>query len=306
MAFASRSLVTTRLLQGSLATLVWGCSSLAQAEVSVQDDAGRVVRLDKPAQRIISLAPHVTELLFAAGAGTKLAAVTDYSDYPEAAKKIPSIGNIFALDLERLLAIKPDLIVIWGTGNARVLAEKLRGHHLSVYESEPRDYEMIASSIEKLGKLAGTEKEAQQFSSDFRQRLQKLKKNYQLAANTPPVTVFYQMIQRPLMTPNDQHMISAAIRLCGGKNVFGHLKEFSATISQEAVLAANPDMMLTSGENTESLDSWKQFAALNAVRKNQFYAIKGDWLNRSGPRMLDATEALCQHISSARKKLQEK
>ncbi len=293
-------------LLAGFACLNLAAAPLALADIRVQDDAGRTVRLEQPAQRIVSLAPHVTELLFAAGAGNKLAAVTDYSDYPEAAKKIPSIGNIFALDLERLLAIKPDLIVIWGTGNARVLAEKLRGHHLVVYESEPRNYEMIASSIEKLGKLAGSEKEAQQFSSDFRQRLQKLRQTYQLAPNTPAVGVFYQMIQRPLMTPNDQHMISAAIRLCGGKNVFAHLKDFSATISQEAVLAANPDMLLTSGENTESLASWKQFSMLNAVRKQQMYAIKGDWLNRSGPRILDATEALCQHISTARKKMQEK
>lgn len=293
-------------LLAGFACLNLAAAPLALADIRVQDDAGRTVRLEQPAQRIVSLAPHVTELLFAAGAGNKLAAVTDYSDYPEAAKKIPSIGNIFALDLERLLAIKPDLIVIWGTGNARVLAEKLRGHHLVVYESEPRNYEMIASSIEKLGKLAGSEKEAQQFSSDFRQRLQKLRQTYQLAPNTPAVGVFYQMIQRPLMTPNDQHMISAAIRLCGGKNVFGHLKDFSATISQEAVLAANPDMLLTSGENTESLASWKQFSMLSAVRKQQMYAIKGDWLNRSGPRILDATEALCQHISTARKKMQEK
>lgn len=293
-------------LLAGFACLNLAAAPLALADIRVQDDAGRTVRLEQPAQRIVSLAPHVTELLFAAGAGNKLAAVTDYSDYPEAAKKIPSIGNIFALDLERLLAIKPDLIVIWGTGNARVLAEKLRGHHLVVYESEPRNYEMIASSIEKLGKLAGSEKEAQQFSSDFRQRLQKLRQTYQLAPDTPAVGVFYQMIQRPLMTPNDQHMISAAIRLCGGKNVFGHLKDFSATISQEAVLAANPDMLLTSGENTESLASWKQFSMLNAVRKQQMYAIKGDWLNRSGPRILDATEALCQHISTARKKMQEK
>lgn len=293
-------------LLAGFACLNLAAAPLALADIRVQDDAGRTVRLEQPAQRIVSLAPHVTELLFAAGAGNKLAAVTDYSDYPEAAKKIPSIGNIFALDLERLLAIKPDLIVIWGTGNARVLAEKLRGHHLVVYESEPRNYEMIASSIEKLGKLAGSEKEAQQFSSDFRQRLQKLRQTYQLAPDTPAVGVFYQMIQRPLMTPNDQHMISAAIRLCGGKNVFGHLKDFSATISQEAVLAANPDMLLTSGENTESLASWKQFSMLNAVRKQQMYAIKGDWLNRSGPRILDATEALCQHISTVRKKMQEK
>ena len=280
-----------------------GLATSSHAAVTVKDDAQREVSLAKPAQRIISLAPHITEVLFEAGAEKNIVAVTDYSDYPEAAKKLPSIGNIFALDLERLLALKPDLVVIWGTGNAKILANKLRSNHVTVFESEPHDYEMVATSIERLSILAGTENTGKAAAQKFRQRLDNLRKTYQLPASVAPVSVFYQMIRKPLMTINDDHMVSDAIRLCGGKNVFGKQKELSSTISHEAVLAANPDVMLTSGESADVLAAdWKQFSILTAVKKNNFYAVKGDWLNRAGPRILDGTESLCRHLAAARAK----
>lgn len=291
-----------QLLTGSAMLAACFASSMAQAAISVQDDAHRPVTLEKPAQRIISLAPHITEMLFEAGAGKNIIAVTDYSDYPEAAKKLPSIGNIFALDLERLLALKPDLVIIWGTGNAKILANKLRNNHVTVFESEPHDFETVATSMERLATLAGTESTGKSAAQKFRQRLDNLRKTYQLPAGAAPVSVFYQMIRRPLMTINDTHMVSDMIRLCGGKNVFGQLRELSSTITNEAVLAANPDVILGSGDNVEGMADWKQYPILTAVKKNNFYAVKGDWLNRAGPRILDGTEALCKHLATARSK----
>lgn len=279
--------------------------STSEAAVTVLDDAQRQVSLTRPAQRIVSLAPHITELLFEAGAGKNIVAVTDYSDYPEAAKKLPSIGNIFALDLERLLALKPDLVIIWGTGNAKILANKLRQNHITVFESEPHDFEMIATSLERFSTLAGTAATGQLAADSFRKRLDTLRKTYQ-ANSAKPIGVFYQMVRKPLMTLNDDHMVSSAIRLCGGRNVFGKLKELSSTITTEAVLAANPDVMLTTGESTESLQDWLQFPTLSAVRKQQFYTIKADLLNRAGPRILDGTETLCKHLTTARHKQMEK
>ncbi len=291
-----------QLLTGSAMLAACFASSMVQAAISVQDDAHRPVTLEKPAQRIISLAPHITEMLFEAGAGKNIIAVTDYSDYPEAAKKLPSIGNIFALDLERLLALKPDLVIIWGTGNAKILANKLRNNHVTVFESEPHDFETVATSMERLATLAGTESTGKAAAQKFRQRLDNLRKTYQLPAGAAPVSVFYQMIRRPLMTINDTHMVSDMIRLCGGKNVFGQLRELSSTITNEAVLAANPDVILGSGDNVEGMADWKQYPILTAVKKNNFYAVKGDWLNRAGPRILDGTEALCKHLATARSK----
>ncbi|MBX9723022.1 MAG: helical backbone metal receptor, partial [Candidatus Obscuribacterales bacterium] len=164
----------------------------AQASIRVIDDSQRAVILEKPARRIISLAPHVTELVFAAGAGDLLVGVSEYSDFPEEAKKIASVGNIFALDLERLLALKPDLIIIWGTGNAKLLAKKLRDNKITVFESEPRNYEDIAASIEKIAKLSGTENIGANAAQQFRLRLKSLAHNYRLQDHEKPVSVFHQ------------------------------------------------------------------------------------------------------------------
>lgn len=275
----------------------------AQADVSVLDDAKRAVTLKQPAKRIISLAPHVTELVFAAGAGDRLVAVSDYSDFPEQAKKIPSIGSIFALDLERLLALKPDLVIIWGTGNAKQLAARLRDNKLVVFESEAHDYEDIASSLERIAILAGTDAIGKVQSQQFRQRLQKLREQYQLKAHEKPVTVFHQMVKNPLMTVNHEHFISKMMQLCGGQNVFAHLKDISSTITVEALLLANPDMIFSGGKvNGKLPDEWSQLPRLNAVKNHAIYSINGDWLHRSGPRVLDATEQLCIAIKEVRER----
>lgn len=289
------------LPRAALTVALLGILSLADAAspaaVSAYDDARQLVSLSGPAQRIVSLAPHATELLFAAGAGAQVVAVSDYSDYPPAAAKLPSVGNVFALDTERLLALKPDLVVVWGTGNGRQLVQKLRQQHIRVFESDPGDFETIASSIERLGTLAGSSAVANPAAAEFRQRLQSLRQRY--ASNKPPVSVFYQVWQQPLMTINDKPIIAAAIRLCGGSNVFGKLAAPSPTVAREAVLAANPDAIITAGKDLSALQSWQDYPVLRAVRQKHLYAIDGDALSRAGPRILDGTEALCKAIQSA-------
>jgi iron complex transport system substrate-binding protein len=276
----------------------------AQASIRVIDDSQRAVILEKPARRIISLAPHVTELVFAAGAGDLLVGVSEYSDFPEEAKNIASVGNIFALDLERLLALKPDLIIIWGTGNAKLLAKKLRDNKITVFESEPRNYEDIAASIEKIAKLSGTENIGANAAQQFRLRLKSLAHNYRLQDHEKPVSVFHQMVKSPLMTTNHEHFISKMIELCGGKNVFSELKDISSTITTEALLLANPDFIFNSGKSNQTLvKDWANFPNLSAVKKQNLYSIPGDWLHRAGPRVLDATELLCKNIREARRKI---
>lgn len=274
-----------------------------RADVSIIDDSKRVVRLEKPAKRIISLAPHITELVFAAGASNALVGVSEYSDYPEDAKKIASIGSIFALDLERILALKPDLVIIWGSGNAKLLANKLRDNKLTVFENEPHNFEDIANAIEKIAILAGTEKVGLANAQLFRQRLQNLTATYQLTEKQRPVAVFHQMVKSPLMTVNREHFISKMIQLCGGKNVFADLKDISATITVEALMNANPEFIFSSGkDNSKLLNDWASFPNLIAVKKQNLYSIPGDWLHRAGPRVLDATEMLCKKIQETRNK----
>jgi len=303
MPFATQGCLSRIQFALTAIILATGAMQTATADVSVLDDAQRTVRLEKPAKRIISLAPHVTEMIFAAGAGHLLVGVSEYSDYPEQAKKIASVGNIFALDLERVLALKPDLIVIWGSGNAKQLAKKLRDNKVTVFESEPHNFEDIASSLERISTLAGTETVGKNAAKLFRQRLQNLSDTYRLKDKEKAVNVFHQMIKSPLMTVNREHFISKMITLCGGHNVFAELKDISATITTEALLLANPDMIFSSGKDDQELrQNWSQFPNLTAVKKQNFYSINGDWLHRAGPRILDGTEQLCKAIRDVRQK----
>lgn len=285
------------------ALLCCAASTNTFADISVRDDSGRPVSLDQAAQRIISLAPHTTELLFAAGAGDKLVAVSEYSDYPEQARKIASIGNVFAPDLERIVALRPDLVLIWSTGKASALAEQLRALHLKVFESDPHDYETIATSLERLSALAGSAKAGQAAAQAFRHRLQALRQSYRQPPGNKPVRVFYQIWGKPLMTLNDAHFASAALRLCGGENVFGKLSDISPTVNLEAVLKADPEAIIsTDGEKQDALADWQRFPGITAVKHANLFNIKGDLINRAGPRILDGTEAVCQLLDLARKK----
>ena len=271
----------------------------ADAAITVQDDLGQSVALAQPAQRIVSLAPHVTELLYAAGAGARLVGVSNHSDYPPPAASLPTLGGYNALDMERILSLKPDLIVAWHSGNKPLQLARLRSFGIPVYESQPADFGMVASSLEKLGQLAGTDVAAQAAASAFRARWQQLAAQYQ---TRPPVSVFYQIWSQPLMTLNGQHMGSAVLRLCGGRNIFADLPQLAPTISVEAVLAGDPQVILTPGDaRDQPLERWKQFPRLRAARDGQLYTINADWMNRAGPRVLEAAEEVCGKLEQARR-----
>lgn len=289
-------------MQRQLGALLLGAFGIiAQAApVSVTDDAGHVIRLDAPARRIISLAPHVTELLFAAGAGERVVGVSDYSDFPPAAKAIGSVGSAAALDIERIVMLKPDLVVAWGSGNSASQVARLRALGIAVFDSEPREFAAIASSLERLATLAGTEATGHAAARDFRVRMQTLASTYQQRAAVP---VFYQIWRAPLMTLNGKSMVSAAIRLCGGSNIFAQLPQIAPVVGTEAVLQANPEVILTGGEDeAAALADWRRFPALLAVQRNNLFVINADWLARAGPRLLDGTELLCRQLDSARRK----
>ena len=273
-------------------------STTTSATVSVVDDSGNTVTLTAPAQRIVSLAPHATELLFAAGAGNQVVGVSEYSDFPAAAKQLPSVGGSGQLDIERIVSLKPDLIVAWSSGNNRRQLARLRKLGLTVFESEPRNFEAIANSLERLGALVGRD-EGRLHAQQFRQQVQTLEQHY---AGRSPVTVFYQIWSAPLMTLNDAHIVSQAIKLCGGVNVFGQLKPLVPTISREAVLTANPDMIIVSDEKGNGLERWRSFKRMQAVASGNLLTIDGGTMNRAGPRVIEATRMLCKQIDDARKR----
>lgn len=272
----------------------------AHAEVSVRDDLGNTVRLANPAQRIVSLSPHTTETLFAAGAGSRIVGTVDYSDYPEAAKNIPRVGGYSAFDLEAVVKYKPDLIVAWYSGNAPAHVDKLKAMGYPIYVSQPNRIEDVAGEIERLGQLSGTSVTAQAAATAFRERLAVLTKRY---SKRPVVRTFYQIWKEPLMTIGKNQIISDVVRLCGGDNVFGTLETMAPRVTVEAVIAANPEIIVASGmgdSRPEWLDDWKRWTTIEAVKRDNLFFVQPELLQRHTPRILDGTERLCEHLETAR------
>ncbi|GHU34640.1 cobalamin-binding protein [Betaproteobacteria bacterium] len=277
-------------------------SSLALAEVTVTDDTGVTVRLSQPARRIVTLAPHLAETVFAAGAGDRLAGTVDYSDYPEAARSVPKVGGFSRLDLETIVALKPDLIIAWHSGNAPSDIDKLRGFGFPIYVSQPNRLEDIADEIERLGQLAGSSEAADAAACQFRTRLAGLQKQY---GERPVVRMFYQIWKQPLSTIGGKQIISSVIRLCGGENVFGKLETIAPVISIEEVIAANPEAIIASGMDEarpEWLDDWKRWPTISAVARGNLFFVPPDFIQRHTPRLLDGAEQLCRQLEIARSK----
>ncbi len=273
----------------------------AFASVSVTDDAGKTVTLPEPAKRIVSLSPHATELLFAVGAGHEVVGATQYSDYPEAARRLPQVGDFRQLDLERIFALKPDLIVLWSGGNSPKQVAKLEKAGIPVFYSNPRRLKDIPDNMIRLGILSGHEAEGRRKAGRWQERLDSLKRQY---SHRSPLRVFYQVSDTPLFTLSGRHIVQDAIELCGGQNVFADLPVLAPGVSTEAVLLANPEVIVSSKGTVmekNGLVGWKRYTMLDAVRYGNLFGMEPDWLDRPGPRMLDGTGLLCRQLEKARK-----
>ena len=283
-----------------LAAILCGFTVTVQAEIVIRDDTGATLRLPQPARRIVSLAPHITENLFAAGAGERLVGAVDYSDFPEAAKRIPRVGGYSRPDLEAIVALKPDLVLTWQSGNSDAVVNTLKALGLTVYPSQLDRLEDIPLNIEKLGRLAGTEAVAKPAAAAFRQRLGALRKQYADRASVP---VFYQVWHRPLMTIGGGQIISDVIRLCGGENVFAALPTKAPGVSVEAVLAVDPEAVVASGMGRDAvvgLDDWRAWKRLKATARGNLFFVPSDLMQRPTPRLLEGAEILCGHLETAR------
>lgn len=271
----------------------------APAALRVQDDDGRWVALERPAQRIVSLSPHATELLFAAGAGGRVVATVRYGDFPAAARALPQVGDAQQLDLERIAALKPDLIVVWMHGSAAHQIERLRALQVPIFHSEPRSLVQIGDSLRRLGRLAGVPTQADAAAAAYAAELNGLRQRY---SGRSPLRVFYQVWHQPLLTVNDQHLISDMIRLCGGVNVFGGQAALVPGVSQEAVLAAGVQVLATStvdGELDDSLDQWRGFQRMAPLLR-QAVLVPADFVSRPTPRALEGTRRMCEGLERVR------
>ena len=270
------------------------------AEISITDDAGRPVQLAQPAQRIVTLAPYLAELVFAAGAGERLVGVSAASDYPAEVTLLPRLGGPGALDVERVLSLKPDLVLAWQSGNTPATLVQLQQAGIPVYLSEPRSLVAIAQTLQRIGLLAGTPHAASDAVSAFKARLVQLRERY---AGRVPVTVFYQVWDKPLMTINGEHIISDAMALCGGRNVYADLRSLVPRIDIESIFVTDPQVMLAAVDGPagkRALDSWRRWPQLGAVRNNHLYTIPGDRLVRHTPRILDGVEQICELLERVR------
>ena len=271
----------------------------AQADVWVLDARGARVVLPAPAQRVISLAPHATELLFAAGAGDSVVGVLAPGDWPAQARRLPKVGDANAVNLEGILALKPDLIVAWPY-LPPLQVERLREMGIVVYLSDPRTPTAIADDIERLGVLTGHGDEAGRTAASLRARIARQRERY---ADADRVRVFYEIWNRPIYTVGGGHLITVAIELCGGSNVFAAQALPAPQVSVESVLAAAPAAIVAGtdgGVRPEWLDEWRAWPALPAVAQGNLFVVDADLLHRAGPRFVDGIEQLCAALAVAR------
>ena len=289
----------TRLL--ALLGLLLGVMT-CEAEVRVKDDSGRTVVLPMPAQRVVSLAPHLTEMAFAVGGGDAVKAVIRYSDYPAAARALPIAGDAFALDFEAIARLKPDLVLVWSSGLNERHRARLRALGLSIFESEIRHASAIPDTLRRLGTMLGHADEGRAAGEQFERDWQALRERQ---VGKTPVRVFWQLWQDPLMTINHEHLIGEAVEACGGVNVFGTLPLLTPTVSWEAAVAADPQVIASSGREADAhrdFAKWQRFKQVSAVRHKQFAFVDGDLIGRMGPRFVQGAAALCDAIDRARTK----
>lgn len=298
MATGHRVLIA--LLAGAVAGGFAGSPVTAAERACVTDDADQAVCLDAPPERIIALSPGATELLFAAGAGEQIVGTVSYSDYPPEAKDIPRVGSYKRLDMEALVAKQPDLVVGWVSGNPTEQLERIDALGVTLYLSEPRDFDDVATTLERLGTLAGTSDIAQARAQAFREEIAAIREAH---GDADPVRVFYQVWPHPLMTVNDDHLISQAAALCGGENVFGDLASLTPRIDEESVLARDPEAIVAGGMGEADatwLDPWRRFDSLEAVRKDNLFFVPPSSIQRPTPRLVEGSRLLCEQLERAR------
>jgi iron complex transport system substrate-binding protein len=274
-------------------------ASDARAGIRVVDDAGAAIVLPAPARRIVSLAPHATELLFAAGAGERIVGVVKGSNHPAEARALPVIGDVHAIDVERIVALRPDLVVTWPYTTPAQVA-KLAARGVAVFTTDPATIDGIATDIERLGTLAGAAPAAALAARRYRDRVADATSG---AAGREKVRVFYQIWGEPTYTIGGRHLISQAIAACGGENVFGSLALPAPQVSVEAVIAARPQAIVAGVDGAARpawLDAWSHWTGVPAVRDRQLHVVDADRLHRPGPRFAEGVAELCAAIDRAR------
>jgi iron complex transport system substrate-binding protein len=279
--------------------LAW--APLAQADaVRLQQADGSDLRLAEPARRIITLAPHLAEGVFAAGAGRQLVATVEFSEFPAAAMDVPRIGDAFRLDLESIVALDPDLVMAWDSGNPRRAVERLRELGITTWSVEIRDPLELPAFIESIGRATGHQDEALAESNRLRQQLAALERRY---AGARQLRYFYQVDAKPLFTLSGQHLISRGLALCGATNIFADEAGLAFQVSRESVVLANPDALLAPRHAgaEDPLAAWRDWPGMHAVRNQALFLLSADKISRATPRFLDSLDQACKLLDGLRR-----
>jgi iron complex transport system substrate-binding protein len=266
----------------------------------VLDDNQHLIHLSVPAQRIISLAPNLTEILFAIGAGAKIKGVCKGSDYPVAAKSIPVIADASSINIEAILALHPDLVVAWQGGNPAQALVQLQQWGIPVYVARFKEIDDISHTMTNLAILTGTTTSAAGPITQFKQGFAVLRRQY---ARSTPVRVFYSIGQEPLFTVSRNSTINQVITLCGGRNIFANTIQVAPQVSREAVLASDPQVMISSDADSSWRKYWIQWPNLAAVRYKNLFVIPPDFIFRPAPRLLRGAQMLCRDLQLARERI---
>lgn len=266
----------------------------------LSDDRGKAISLAKPASRIITLAPHLAEIVFAVGAGTSLVGVSARSDFPAQAARLPVVSDAGRIDLERIVALQPDLVFAWLSGNPTRQLELLERRGIRVLAVEVRQLEDIPRLLRLVGAAAGRTETAEQAALRSALAVRALKARY---AGVRRLRVFVEIWNEPLITVNGAHLISEAMRVCGGDNIFAREAALTPAVSPETLLVAQPEVVIMSsgaGSEAEQVARWRRMALLPAVRNGALYDIDPNMLHRQGPRLLEAARAMCERLDRAR------
>lgn len=284
----------------NVALVVLVSMASARAETHLTDDVGDPLTLEAPATRIVSLAPNITEILFAIGAGPLIVGADEYSNHPQDAQRIPRVSNHAATNYERILALAPDLVLAWHSGNSGAVIPRLRSLGLPVFVIEPSTLEDIAEATRRLGILTGRPDEAERQAEEFEVALARLNQTF---TDRAPVSVLYQIWNEPLMTLNGRHVVSDVIRLCGGINVFETAMPLVPYVNIEEVINANPDVIIASGSNDEPpawLSMWRRWRTISAVQNNHIYVVHPDLIQRHSLRIVEGAALICDYLDEAR------
>lgn len=281
--------------------LLLACPAAGYA-LTVTDDLGNKVTVSEPVKRIVSLAPSATEIVYAAGAGSKLVGVSAYSDWPSAARKLPQVGDAFRVNLERIVALEPDLVVAWASAASPAERKAIKRLGLPLLLLAPRKLSDIAHELRLVGRAAGTGEVAARVAQAFLRERDRLRRVY---SHRRQLSVFYEISPKPLYTIGGRQIISQVIALCGGHNIFSDLGKLAPVVSRAAVLARNPQVILVdaSSRAQSEFSDWQRRPWLSAVKHGNLFTVPGSALGRASPRILEGAAAVCRALDTARQRL---